>query len=79
MKTSDVTVDIKTRPAPTVHIKEVGYSDTFKRMRIVYDNRTVDYHDIPRNLYDEFISALNRGFFITARVADNYKQTVVED
>ena len=78
MKRSDVIVDIKTRPAPMAHIKEVGYSDTFKRMRVVSDDCTVDYHEVPRAVYDEFINTLNRGFIILARVADNYKQTVVE-
>ena len=79
MKRSDVTVDIKTRPAPSVHIKEVGYSDTLKTMRIVYTDRTVDYKEVPRIVYDEFINALNRGLIILARVADNYKQITVEE
>jgi hypothetical protein len=55
-------------------MRAVGYDDTSHRMRIVFaQGNTHDYCDVPRDIFENLLSAKSKGAYFNRAIKDKYE------
>lgn len=70
------TTKVNLRQAPTASIVSAGYDEESKVMVIHFMDHYEEFHEVPRLVYESFITTLQRGWQIAARMKDNYKHRI---
>ena len=59
-------------------IVSIGYDENSQTLEIEFKNSNVyQYFDVPKNLYDDLISAPSQGQFLTQNIKGNYRYSKV--
>lgn len=52
---------MKMTPVESSHINAIGYDEETKTMRVEYTYATYDYRDVPKEVYEQIMSADSKG------------------
>lgn len=57
----------------STNISKIGYDEVLSELSVVFNNgRTYTYLGVPRNVYQEFLSASSKGSFVHTRLRNRY-------
>ena len=59
------------KPVESSHIKAIGYDEETKTMRVEYAQATYEYADVPKEVYEQIMSADSKGRALKEAVSTN--------
>lgn len=71
---------MKMNPVSSSHINTIGYDEETKTMRVEYTQATYEYSNVPKEAYEQIMSADSKGRALKEAITNNnlaYKR--VED
>ena len=60
------------------NLASIGYDPSNKTLEVEFHSSGVyQYHDVPQNIYDEFVAASSKGKFLNAHIKDNFRYSKI--
>jgi hypothetical protein len=67
-------------PVPSSCLKAVGYDYETETLYVQFTNGKIyEYYNVPKNVYDEMMTALSRGNYLATRIAKAYNYSEVQE
>lgn len=71
---------MKLNSVPSSCLKAAGYDYETETLYIQFTSgKTYEYYNVPKNVYDEMMTALSRGNYLATRIANAYNYSEIKE
>ena len=63
---------VEMKSVDSSNISAVGYDERLKKLHIEFSSGTYMYHDVPKDVYEDLLSAPSKGKFVHKSIRGTY-------